>query len=214
MQQILIGSHNLHKVKEISNLLSDLPVTIKSLSDFPSISEVVEDGKTLKENAMKKAKNYAEKTNLLTLADDTGLEVDALAGDPGVRSARYAGEHCSYSHNNKKLLANLAHCRNGERGAHFRCVIALCEPKTRLIQTAEGILHGEILTEERGKNGFGYDPIFFIPHLKKTLAELSMEEKNRISHRAQAVLKAKEILKKYLLETAAQNTQGARNPLS
>lgn len=198
MQQILIGTHNPHKVKEISNLLSDLPLTIKSLSDFPSLAEVVEDGQTLKENAIKKAKNYAEKTNLLTLADDTGLEVAALGGEPGIRSARYAGAHCSYSDNNKKLLANLEHCRNGEREAHFRCVIALCHPGSGLIQTVEGTLRGEILREERGKNGFGYDPLFFIPHLKKTMAELSLEEKNRISHRAQAVLKAKEILKKYL----------------
>ena len=195
MKELLIGTHNKHKTEEIARLLKDLPLAIKDLSRFPQIAPVEEDGDTLLENAVKKAKYYSEKTGLMTLADDTGLEVDALNGEPGVKSARYAGDHCSYQDNNLKLLQALSGAKNGDRTAHFKCVIACYDPKTKGLKTAEGKITGRILASPRGRNGFGYDPVFYMPELKKTLAELSMEEKNTVSHRALAVLKMKDILK-------------------
>lgn len=194
-KEILLGTHNLHKIREILDLLSDLPITIRTLVDFPHISPVEEDGKTLEENAEKKAKFYSKSTGLLTLADDTGLEVAILKGEPGVRSARYAGENCSYEENNQKLLAKLSGMENGERLARFRCCLALFDPEKKDLRIVEGSIQGEIVRMVQGKNGFGYDPIFYLPQLKKTLAELSLEEKNRVSHRAIAILKAKEILR-------------------
>lgn len=194
MREILLGTSNLHKAREISRLLKDIPLKIKTLSDFPQITAVKEDGKTLEENAVKKARAYSEETGLFTLADDTGLEVEALGGAPGVESARYAGEKRSYEDNNRKLLEALSHTKNGNRAARFRCVIALADPLAQSVQTVEAAIEGEILTTLRGSKGFGYDPLFYLPHLKKTLAELSLEEKNRISHRALAVLKAKKVL--------------------
>jgi XTP/dITP diphosphohydrolase len=195
MKTLLIGTHNRHKVKEISHLLSEIHFEIKSLDDFPKITEVEENGKTLEENAALKAKSYGDASGLLTIADDTGLEVDALNGAPGVFSARYAGAKCSYEDNNKKLIQELSNQTN--RKAEFKCVIACYDPSKKTIEYAKGILEGEILDSCQGTNGFGYDPIFYIPNLKKTLAQITLEEKNKISHRALALFKTKEILKKY-----------------
>lgn len=197
---ILLGTHNLHKIKEISDLLSGLPLTIKTLTDFPHILPVTEDGETLEENAIKKAKFYSKSTGLFTLADDTGLEVTILKGEPGVRSARYAGEHCSYKENNQKLLSELSKVGDEERSARFRCLLALLDPEKDNLQVVEGFIEGKILKIARGQNGFGYDPIFYLPKLDKTLAELSLEEKNRVSHRAIAILKAKEVLREQCQE--------------
>lgn len=197
MRKIVIGTHNRHKTEEISRILSGLPLEILSLADFPDISPVEEDGKTLLENAVKKATHYSRLTGLTTIADDTGLEIEALNGEPGIRSARYAGEHCSYDDNNRKLLENLASLKNGgreNRNAVFRCVIALSDP-SGTVETREGTVAGQILTSVQGRNGFGYDPVFYVPGLGKTLADLSMEEKNTISHRGIAVQKIKELLK-------------------
>ena len=196
MKSVLIGTNNRHKVKEISNLLIGMPLEVKSLLDFPKIQAVDETGKTLEENAILKAKSYGQATGLLTLADDTGLEVSALNDEPGVMSARYAGEQCSYEDNNRKLLKELL--KQQDRKAKFRCVIACYDPKNNILEVVEGALEGKILESVRGQNGFGYDPIFYLPQFKKTLAELSLEEKNKISHRALALIKAKEILKKYV----------------
>lgn len=178
--------------------MSDLPVEIKTLSDFPAVSEPIEDAETIAGNAIKKARHYFKATALFTLADDTGLEVQALAGEPGVNSARYAGEHCSYEDNNRKLLKKLEGVPDDRRSALFRCVVACCNSLNGPVETAEGAIEGQILTAPRGQNGFGYDPLFYLPQFKKTLAELSPEEKNRVSHRALAVLKAKEILMRFL----------------
>jgi XTP/dITP diphosphohydrolase len=194
MKTLLIGTNNRHKVKEISDLLKGLPFEIKSLLNFPNISPVDETGKTLEENAILKAKAYGKATSLLTIADDTGLEVPSLNGAPGVFSARYAGEQCSFKDNNQKLIKELSQSKL-DRTAQFRCVIACYDPEKDFVQTVEGILKGEILDIARGTNGFGYDPIFLVPRLAKTLAELSLEEKNRVSHRALALFKAKELLK-------------------
>ncbi|MBI2916017.1 MAG: RdgB/HAM1 family non-canonical purine NTP pyrophosphatase [Elusimicrobia bacterium] len=197
LKEILIGTHNRHKVQEISHLLSDLPVKVRSLNDFPEVMPVVEDGETLEENALKKSVSYAKSTGLLTLADDTGLDVKALRGAPGVFSARYAGEGCSYKDNNRKLLNELKNIANGDRSARFRCVVACHDPAKNESKVVVGFIEGNILKEARGQQGFGYDPLFFVTSCQKTLAEMTLEEKNRISHRALAVLKAKEILKLY-----------------
>ncbi len=198
MKELLIGTHNRHKTAEISKLLKGLPLEIRDLSQFPAIEPVEEDGETLLDNAVKKAKYYSEKTGLAVLADDTGLEVEALNGEPGVRSARYAGEHCTYEDNNRKLIESLAAAKGGNRTAHFKCVIAFYDPKTRDLKTTEGVIRGTILDSFQGKHGFGYDPVFYVPELKKTLAEMTLEEKNIVSHRAQAVFKMKEVLAREL----------------
>lgn len=198
MKEILIGTDNRHKTEEILRLLKGLPVSIRDLNDFPKVAPAEENGKTLLENSLKKAKTYGGATGLPTLADDTGLEVEALNGEPGVYSARYAGEHCSYSDNCEKLLKALGNGSN--RRACFKTVIALFEPGTGKVLTTEGKLEGEIAREPRGKNGFGYDPVFYVPDLGKTLAELELAEKNKVSHRARAVKAMADILKRELAE--------------
>lgn len=198
MKPIVLGTHNPHKVDEISHLLLELSFEIKTLKDFPELTPVEENHNTLEENAEKKAKFYAKKTGLLTLADDTGLEVLSLNGEPGVFSARYAGENCSYEENNKKLIEKLSGKKGKDREARFRSIIACHNPETGRTQMVEGSIAGQILDTIQGVHGFGYDPIFYIPKLGKTLAELTLEEKNKISHRAIALMKIKGILKNYV----------------
>ncbi|OGR60115.1 MAG: non-canonical purine NTP pyrophosphatase, RdgB/HAM1 family, partial [Elusimicrobia bacterium GWC2_51_8] len=166
----------------------------KTLADFPDAPEVKEDGLTLEENAIIKARSAAVFTGLPALADDTGLEVDALDGAPGVFSARYAGPARSYVKNNIKLLAVLAGLPAAKRSARFRCVVALVYPGGKYI-TAQGLLEGFITIRARGKGGFGYDPVFEVKTLGKTLAELSPAEKNSISHRAAALRAMFKLLK-------------------
>ena len=187
IHEILIGTHNRHKTEEISRLLSPLGIKVLDLNEFPNIRPVEEDGKTLLENSSKKANTYGGAAGLPCLADDTGLEVDALGGAPGVYSARYAGGHCSYSDNCAKLLRELG--RNSNRKAVFKTVISLYDPQTGQTIVTEGRIEGEITLEPRGKNGFGYDPVFFAPETGQTLAEMTLEEKNKISHRGRAVEK-------------------------
>lgn len=189
--KLLIGTFNQGKLKEYINGLSGLSFELISLNDLSDIKEVKETGKTLEENACLKAKGYAEQSGLMTLADDTALEVEALNGGPGIYSARYAPDDKS---RRGKMLAELQSAKN--RKARFRCVICLAAPSGNT-QCVEGQLVGEILSEERGANGFGFDPIFYVPELKKTLAELSLEEKNKISHRAKAMKQARMLLKKF-----------------
>lgn len=208
--RLVIATRNAHKLSEISAVLQDLDLQLLSAADFPGCPEVEEDGATLEANAEKKAREVAAYTGLLTLADDSGLEVVALHGAPGVYSARYAGEGCSYADNNTKLLQALSDCSDAAaRAAHFRCVMALVDPawgpvvedvggmahvdfeprKTHpgRLEMFEGRIDGWIAHEGRGDRGFGYDPLFFLPHLGRTLAELPPEEKNQISHRAHAL---------------------------
>ncbi len=196
MKEILIGTHNCHKAKEIADLLAGLPLQIRTLNDFPNIPPAIEDGKTLEENALKKALGYATKSGLFTIADDTGLEVKALHGAPGVYSARFAGEACSYKDNNKKLIQLLA--QESDRSATFRCVIACIDLQKKFEKMVEGRIEGVILKELKGTQGFGYDSVFYVPKCKKTFAEMSLEEKNRVSHRALAVQKLKELLLKQM----------------
>ncbi len=190
----MLASANWHKVREIRALLADLPVTVRSLGEFPGAPEVVEDGATYRENALKKARSAAGFTGKPALADDTGLEVDALDGRPGLYAARFAGEGCTFQDNIAKLLRLLEGVPAAERrGARFVCVLAFVVPGGREL-VVEGELRGRITEAQSGVSGFGYDPVFFVSEVGKTLAELSFEEKNRISHRRRALDKAREFL--------------------
>lgn len=194
MRSLLIGTHNAGKTKEIGDLLCGSGFAVINLKEFPAILPAEETGETLEENAILKAQAYAKETGLLTLSDDSGLEVESLGGAPGVYSARFAGEGCSYEDNNRLLLEKLAGVEKSKRKARFRSVIAIYDPESGESAFVEGVLEGEISESLIGKNGFGYDPVFYVPVLNKTLAELSLEEKNKISHRSQALQKAKRVL--------------------
>ncbi len=194
MKQILLATNNKHKAEEISALLSPLGFEVFSLFNFPNVPKTIEDQPTLEGNALKKAKEAFQSTGIFSLADDTGLEVYALGMEPGVYSARYAGENVTYADNNKKLLSVMNGVPQRRRGARFRTVIAIVGKNIET--TVEGIIEGEILENERGTNGFGYDPLFLPKGFTRAYAELSLEEKNQISHRARAMQQAAEFLKK------------------
>jgi len=193
--KLVLATRNPHKVREIKDLFGNGNFEIFSLRDFSDIPEIKEDGKTLRENAIIKAREAAKKTACLSMADDSGLEVDALDGKPGVRSARFAGENVDYNSNNEKLLQLMSHLPREKRGACFRCVIAIAQPGGD-VEVVEGRCEGEIALQPRGTNGFGYDPVFLDPASGKTFAEFTLLEKNKISHRSRALSKAKEVLKK------------------
>jgi XTP/dITP diphosphohydrolase len=195
IEEIIIATGNRHKVAEIKEILSDLNIKVLPMTDFPSYPKTVEDGKTLEDNASKKAREAAHFFKKWAIADDTGLEVDYLNGEPGIFSARYAGDGCTYDDNNKKLLAALKGAPQDKRGAHFRCIIAISSPEGE-VSFAEGKIFGIISEHLAGDKGFGYDPIFFVPEQNKTFAELDTCVKNSISHRVLALQKAKEIIKK------------------
>lgn len=186
MRTIVVATKNQGKVAEIKGALDHLGVRVMSLSDFSPVAEAVEDGQTFEENAVIKARYYAAHTGHACLADDSGLEVDALGGAPGVFSARYAGEHADDEDNNRKLLEELRDVPAERRTARFRCVLAFVDENNAVI-TADGSCEGIILTAPQGHGGFGYDPLFYMPELGKTLAEVSVAEKNGISHRGQAL---------------------------
>lgn len=181
---IILATKNAGKVREIQDLLSAHAVKVQSLLDFGPLPGAVEDGQTFDDNAYKKALHYAKVLGLPCLADDSGLCVDALGGRPGVFSARYAGEHGDDAANCAKVLEEMR--GQTQRGAHFTCVLSLATPGGPAL-TWEASCQGEILTEKRGENGFGYDPIFFYPPLGRSFAELSMAEKGRVSHRGKAL---------------------------
>jgi XTP/dITP diphosphohydrolase len=195
LSELVLATRNRDKAAELLALLKDLDIMIMTLRDFPEAPEVVEDGHTCRENASKKASEIAEYTGRLTVADDTGLEVEALGGRPGPYAARYAGEHATYEDNWRKLLAELEGVPWSSRCAKFITVAAIARPGEGP-QLVEGVLQGIIAEKPSGQYGFGYDPVFFVPDLGKTLAELPREVKNRISHRGQAFQKAKALLEK------------------
>lgn len=198
MQTVIIASGNKGKLKEFKELMGDLPVDVKSLADYPEIGDIEENGASFAENAYIKAKAVFDATGCLCIADDSGLEVDALDGAPGIYSARYAGEEKDDAANNAKLLAALVDVPAEKRGAQFHCAIVAIDQNGKRYD-AEGIVRGVILREQRGDNGFGYDPLFYVPEFDKTTAELSMDEKNAISHRGKAVRQIVEILKENVL---------------
>ncbi|OJF16352.1 MAG: non-canonical purine NTP pyrophosphatase [Bacillaceae bacterium G1] len=183
---VIIATRNPGKLKEFQAFFGQFGWKVQGLNDFPDVPEIVEDGRTFEENARKKAEALFDWTKRPVLADDSGLEVDALDGRPGVYSARYAGEGATDGQNIAKLLAELQGVPAGRRQARFRCVLVFILDEGRQL-VAEGTCEGIILEKPRGDGGFGYDPVFFVPALGKTMAELSAEEKNRISHRGAAL---------------------------
>jgi XTP/dITP diphosphohydrolase len=193
IRELVLATRNRNKVIELVALLGDLGITIRTLDEFPDAPDVVEDGDTCEANAVKKARVIAEFTGLPAVADDTGLEVDALGGRPGVYAARYAGEDATYEDNCRKLLRELTGVPREQRTARFLTVAAIALPSDG-IRVARGALEGVIAEEASGTLGFGYDPVFQIPELGKTLAQLSADQKNTISHRAKAFAKVREML--------------------
>ena len=193
MRTLLLATRNLHKLEEFRAIFSDLPLRLLSLRDLQLAIDVEETGTTYAENAELKARAYAQVSNMSTLADDSGLEIDALGGAPGVQSARYLGSETSYEERFRVILEQLKGLSLDQRSARFRCVIALVEPLGN-IRIVEGVVEGVIADGPRGTNGFGYDPIFSLPELGKTFAELEPEYKNRISHRARAAQSARKLL--------------------
>lgn len=193
MKKILIATKNKGKIREFEQLLASLGFQVKSLLDIDETIDVVEDGKTFQENAAKKAETIANKFQFPTLADDSGLIVDALDGLPGVFSARYAGEGKNDQENLEKVLSELENVPDRNRGARFHCSLALAVPGEDTI-IVDGTCEGTITREAIGENGFGYDPIMYIPAKKRTMAQLTKVEKNEISHRSLALEKLKDLL--------------------
>ncbi|MFH1700657.1 MAG: XTP/dITP diphosphatase [Candidatus Zixiibacteriota bacterium] len=192
--KLVLATNNRDKVREMKNLLDDLDIEILTSKDFEDFPDIEETGMTLEENAILKAEGIFKATGLPSLADDSGLEVDALDGAPGVYSSRYAGPGCSYEDNNRKLIHEMAGVEKEKRTARFRCVIAISfgENDTKLVDgTVEGFIT-EVSSEFT--NGFGYDPVFYYPPLGKTFAEISLEDKNKVSHRGKALFKAAQLL--------------------
>ena len=208
---IVIATHNKDKCKEILLEFSDFLVSLKTLEEYPEIGEIEETGKTLENNAFIKVREVFSKTGLPTIGDDTGLEVDALNGKPGVYSARFAGKNCTYLDNVNKMLNEMKNVSKNKRGAQFRTVIAYKDSERELF--CEGIVKGNISIGIKGLGGFGYDPLFYIPKYKKTFAEMSMEEKNKISHRGIAIRRMVQLLKDNAIITL-KNTLKTREELA
>ena len=194
MKKIIVATKNQGKIKEMINAFKNLPVELHSLSEFGPLPDAVEDGTTFEENAIIKAKTICEMTGEITLADDSGLEIDYLNKEPGIYSARYMGEDTSYRIKNANLIERLNGVPDEKRTARFVCAVAAAFPDGS-VKTVRGTMEGRIGYEEKGENGFGYDPIFYLPEYGCTSAELSMEEKNKISHRGKALRAIKEELK-------------------
>ena len=200
--QIILATHNRGKMKEMSSILAHLPVKLLTLDDFPQIGEIPETGETLKENAFIKAETVHQKTGLPALADDTGLEVDALDGAPGVHSSRYDGETATFEDNCRKMMQEMDGIPAEERTARFHTVIAFVSDSGN--EWTEGMVEGRILEKKQGDGGFGYDPLFYYPPLKKTFAELNSEQKNNISHRGKALRNFCQILEKRIVTNNSQ----------
>lgn len=194
---IIIATKNEGKAKEFVSMFKTYGYDVKTLLDFPDIPDIPETGSTFKENAFQKAAAISERLNTIVLADDSGLEVDALNGQPGIYSARFAGEHGNDKKNNEKLINELKDTPKDKRNANFHCSLVIVGPNKEPLHVAGGV-EGYILSEPRGGHGFGYDPIFYLPEKDKTMAELDNQEKNRISHRANAIEKLKEHLSEWL----------------
>lgn len=195
LKKIVFATGNKGKVKEIQMILADLGVEVTTMKEEGIFVDVEENGTTYEENAMIKAREVAKYTNAIVMADDSGLEIDYLNKEPGIYSARYMGEDTSYRIKNGNLIDRLAGVPDEKRTARFVCAIATVLPDGREL-TTRGVIEGRIGYEERGENGFGYDPIFYVPEFGKTTAELTEEEKNMVSHRGRALEIMKEELKK------------------
>jgi XTP/dITP diphosphohydrolase len=209
IRELVLATRNRHKREELVALLGSMGTMIRTLDEFPNAPDVIEDGDTCEANAIKKARAIAEFTGLPAVADDTGLEVDALGGRPGVYAARYAGDNATYEDNCRKLLLELRGVPLERRTARFLTVAAIALPLGG-VRVAQGALEGVIAEEARGALGFGYDPLFLIPELGKTLAQLSPDQKNAISHRAKAFTQAKALLREMELEMLESGSSAAR----
>jgi len=196
-QNLLIATRNNKKKKELQTILGNWDVKLLTLDDIEEMPEIEEDGATFIENATKKAKTISALSGFITLADDSGLEVDALGGAPGIFSARFAGIDADDEMNNRKLMALMQNISEVNRTACFVCVIAIATP-AGIVQTAQGVCKGKIEMARRGQGGFGYDPLFIPAGFNKTFAELSDDEKNEISHRGKALQEAKPLLQRIL----------------
>ena len=197
MKRLVVATRNAGKLKEIRSILRDLPLEVLSLLDYPEVEPVEEDGETFEANAVKKALHVAASTGSLTLADDSGIEVDALGGAPGVHSARFAGPGATDEANNAKLLKLLEGVADEGRTARFRCVVAIASPDGR-VEVAQGACEGLVTRQERGEKGFGYDPVFLVPEHGLTFGELPEELKNSLSHRGRALAAARRVLEEFL----------------
>jgi XTP/dITP diphosphohydrolase len=196
MRTLLLATTNEHKLEELRTILRKLPFTLLSLRDIQLAMDVEEMGTTFAENARLKARVYAQAANMLTLAEDSGLEIDALEGAPGIYSARFAGRETSYPERFRIILARLQDVPVAGRTARFRCAMALAEPEGEMC-VVEGVMEGLIAQRPCGENGFGYDPIFFVPEYGRTTAEIAPEEKHRISHRGRAAEAACRLLENW-----------------
>jgi len=197
MRELVIATTNKGKLREIKELLKEFNLKITSLADYPNAPEVIEDGKTFAQNAIKKAATIAIYTKKLTMGEDSGLEVKVLGNKPGIYSARFSGEHATDKKNNAKLLSSLQDVSDDQRQARYRCFAALVDGQG-IIDVVDGRCGGSITRQARGTNGFGYDSYFYIPRYKKTFGELDPSIKAKISHRARAMKKVKKILSVYL----------------
>jgi len=204
--QWLLATRNRDKVKELQELLSEYPLRLLSLHDFPDLPPTEETGNTLEENAILKARLSHEATGLPVIADDTGLFVEALNGEPGVKSARYAGEQATYADNRNLLLRKMESAPPGQRGATFKTVVVFYTGQDEIIATGATI--GEITHRPMGSNGFGYDPIFYVTEAAKTYAEMSLAEKNAVSHRGRALRALLQQLKPYLEKLTTESPIG------
>ncbi len=187
IKELVIATHNQGKLQEFKELMKDLPIQLKCLADFEKMEEPEETGKTFAANAKLKASYYAKKTGMVCIADDSGLEVQALEGAPGVRSARYAGEEATDEENNQLLLHNMKF--QVKRTCRFRCALAVVQPDGKVLYETDGSCEGMLLHEPLGTEGFGYDPLFWSTELHKGMGEATMQEKNKISHRGKAIRK-------------------------
>ena len=195
--EIILATHNLDKCKELQNSFYSTNIKIYTLKDFPEIKDIVEDGSTLKENAFIKSRTVYNLTKIPTVSDDTGLFVDALNGAPGIYSARYAGKNCSYLDNVNKLLIDMKNITDSLRTATFKTITTYVSKDLELV--AEGSVKGIITEKPKGNQGFGYDPIFYVPELQKTFAEMDIDEKQKISHRSRAIDNLQQLFREHQL---------------
>ena len=204
MVDVVIATGNAHKFRELSRLLRVAGIRFRRLAEFPRLRPVKERGRTFEANALKKARAVARATGHLALADDSGLEVEALRWGPGVRSARFAGRHGDDRANNERLLRSLRGTPPAQRRARYRCVLALAGP-SRTLALARGTWHGRIAAAPQGRNGFGYDPLFLVPGLQKTVGQLPASVKARLSHRAVAARRMAAVLRRLVSQRTASS---------